>query len=60
MKVYTRRRLRQLFAGFEGIRIYKRQLTAEELPRTFRWLTVARAGQLMGWNLIVKARKSQS
>jgi ubiquinone/menaquinone biosynthesis C-methylase UbiE len=57
VKVYTRRRLRQLFQGFTDIQIVKRQLTRPELPRPLRWLGVDTAGRLMGWNLIVKARK---
>jgi ubiquinone/menaquinone biosynthesis C-methylase UbiE len=57
VKVYTPRRLRQLFHRFEDITIAHRQLTAPELPRALRWMPVGVAGRLMGWNLIVKARK---
>jgi glycosyltransferase involved in cell wall biosynthesis/ubiquinone/menaquinone biosynthesis C-methylase UbiE len=57
VKVYTRRRLRELFRGFTDIQIVKRQLTLPELPRPLRWIGLDAAGRLMGWNLIVKARK---
>jgi ubiquinone/menaquinone biosynthesis C-methylase UbiE len=57
VKVYTARRLRQMFSRFEGVSIVKRQLLREELPARLRWLPLGMAGRLMGWNLIVKARK---
>ncbi len=57
VKVYTARRLRHLFARFKSIRIYKRQLMREELPRRLRSLPLGLAGRMMGWNLILKAQK---
>jgi hypothetical protein len=57
VKVYTAKRLRNMFADFEDIRICKRQLMQEELPRRLRWMPLDLAGRLMGWNLIIKARK---
>src|SRR3954454_16648241 len=58
VKVYTGRRLRQMFSAFEDIKIYKRQLMREELqPTMLRWMPLDLAGRLMGWNLIIKARK---
>lgn len=57
VKVYTRARLRDIFAGFERITIVQRQLMREELPARLRWLPLSLAGRLMGWNLIVKAHK---
>jgi ubiquinone/menaquinone biosynthesis C-methylase UbiE len=57
VKVYTAARLRRMFSRFDDIRIYKRQLIAEELPPSLKWMPIGLAGRLMGWNLIVKARK---
>src|SRR5205823_3425622 len=57
VKVYTAKRLRQMFSDFEGIRIYKRQLMREELPKGLKWIRLGLAGRLFGWNLIIKARK---
>ncbi len=56
VKVYTARRIRKIFSKFDDIRIYKRQLMPDELPPGLRWMAGV-AGRLMGWNLIVKARK---
>jgi glycosyltransferase involved in cell wall biosynthesis/ubiquinone/menaquinone biosynthesis C-methylase UbiE len=60
VKVYSARRLRALFSAFRDITILKRQLTAPELPDGLRWMPLDLAGKLMGWNLIIKARKPQS
>ena len=57
VKVYTAKRLRQMFRDFEDIRICKRQLLREELPPRLKWMPLGLAGRLFGWNLIVKARK---
>jgi glycosyltransferase involved in cell wall biosynthesis/ubiquinone/menaquinone biosynthesis C-methylase UbiE len=57
VKVYTRKRLRAMFHRFEQVRIVQRQLLPEELPRGFRWIPAGAAARLLGWNLIVKARK---
>jgi len=58
VKVYTARRLRALFDSFSEIRICKRQMIREELPRALSWFPLDMAGRLMGWNLIIKARKA--
>ena len=60
VKVYTRRRLRELFAGFADIDIVKRQLMAAEVPEWLKWMPLAQAERLMGWNLIIKARKPRA
>lgn len=60
VKVYTRRRLRELFAGFDDISIVKRQLMAVELPDWLKWMPLRTAERLMGWNLIIKARKPRA
>lgn len=57
VKVYTRRRLRRLFAGFERIQILQRQLVPGEVPRVLRRVPVEWLGRVMGWNLIIKAHK---
>jgi glycosyltransferase involved in cell wall biosynthesis/ubiquinone/menaquinone biosynthesis C-methylase UbiE len=57
VKVYTKRRLRQLFERFTDISIVQRQLTAPELPKMLRWVPLDLAGRVMGWNLIIKATK---
>lgn len=59
VKVYTPSRLRKMFSEFEQVRIYQRQLIAEELPARLRFLPVSVLGKFVGWNLIVKARKPQ-
>lgn len=57
VKVYTAKRLRKMFSAFDDIRIYKRQLLAEELPCVLRWVPIELAMRVGGWNLIVKAKK---
>jgi hypothetical protein len=58
VKVYTKRRLRDLFNDFTGIEIVQRQLAPELVPITLRrFLPVVE--RLAGWNLIIKARKAQ-
>jgi ubiquinone/menaquinone biosynthesis C-methylase UbiE len=57
VKVYTRRRLAWLFNGFEHKDIVKRQMVHDEVPRLLRFVPVAMLGRVMGWNLIIKARK---
>ncbi len=57
VKVYTRRRLTQMFAAFKDITIYKRQLLPEELPLLLQKIPIDYLQRLMGWNLILKARK---
>lgn len=57
VKVYTRERLRRMFRGFEGRRIFQRQMVDEERRQALRWIPTEWLGRLMGWNLIIKARK---
>lgn len=57
VKVYTAAKLREMFGSFERIEICKRQLTPPERPRLLRWLPASALQRVMGWNLIVKARK---
>lgn len=57
VKVYTARRLRQMFERFHDIDISKCQLTPPEVPGVLRWLPVGTLGRLMGWNLVIKANK---
>ncbi len=57
VKVYTARRLRHMFGRFDNVSVVKRQLIAQEMPRALKWMSLDTAGKLMGWNLIVKARK---
>ncbi len=60
VKVYTAARLRRLFDGFEGRAVYKRQLLPAEVPRAFGWLPLDLNGRVMGWNVIIKARKPRA
>ena len=60
VKVYSAARLKALFAGFEQKTVYKRQLMANELPSWASWMPLDLAGRLMGWNVILKARKPRS
>ena len=57
VKVYTKRRLRDLFDGFTNIEIAQRQMVSDEVPRLLARVPVAELGKFMGWNLIIKARK---
>ena len=52
--------LRELFNGFDDISIVKRQLMPVELPDWLKWMPLRTAEKLMGWNLIIKARKPRS
>jgi glycosyltransferase involved in cell wall biosynthesis/ubiquinone/menaquinone biosynthesis C-methylase UbiE len=60
VKVYSARRLKNLFDGFEQRVVYKRQLMAVELPKRLTWMPVDLAGRLMGWNVVIKATKPRS
>jgi ubiquinone/menaquinone biosynthesis C-methylase UbiE len=60
VKVYTKQRLRRLFEGFTDIEVVQRQMVAAEVPRLLTWIPLPALGRMMGWNLIVKARKSPS
>ncbi len=56
VKVYTRPAARHLFRDFTDVSIVQRQMEAWELPRPLRrYLTSIE--RVVGWNLIVKARK---
>ena len=57
VKVYTKKRLRQLFSRFPVASIVQRQMVAAEVPRALSWIPLPSLGQMMGWNLIIKARK---
>jgi SAM-dependent methyltransferase len=57
VKVYTKQRLRQLFAKFPRASIVQRQMVAAEVPRFLNWIQLPTLGRLMGWNLIIKAQK---
>jgi len=62
VKVYSKRRLRAMFDRFEGVQVLKRQLIRAELPRTVvrMRVPVGLAGRLLGWNLVIKARKPRA
>jgi glycosyltransferase involved in cell wall biosynthesis/ubiquinone/menaquinone biosynthesis C-methylase UbiE len=57
VKVYTKKRLRALFDGFADVEIVQRQMVAAEKPRLLTWVPLPTLGMMMGWNLIIKARK---
>ncbi len=60
VKVYTARKLKKVFDGFDQMSVSKRQLLATEVPGWLSWLPVATAERLIGWNIIIKARKPVS
>jgi hypothetical protein len=57
VKVYTKPRLRALFNRFTDIEIIRRQMVHSEVPKLLSRVPVAELGKIMGWNLIIKARK---
>ena len=57
VKVYTKSRLARLFQAFSEIRIVQRQMVHDEVPRILAWVPVRFLGPLLGWNLVIKARK---
>jgi ubiquinone/menaquinone biosynthesis C-methylase UbiE len=57
VKVYTAARLRDMFAAFSDVTICKRQMVRTELPWPMRAVPVDAWMRVMGWNLIVKAKK---
>jgi ubiquinone/menaquinone biosynthesis C-methylase UbiE len=57
VKVYTKRRLWKLFARFDRISIVQRQMVRAEVPPLLNWIPLPMMGQLMGWNLVIKAYK---
>jgi SAM-dependent methyltransferase len=60
VKVYTKPRLRSLFRGCTDVVVFQRQLTPAELPRVLRWFPLDLLQRVMGWNLIIKARKPRN
>jgi len=60
VKVYTKQRLRQLFHRFEHITIVRRQMIHSEVPPALVRVPVSVLGKIMGWNLIIKARKPRA
>ncbi len=58
VKVYTKKRLRHLFRDFSQMSIVQRQMVPAEVPRLLARVPVATLGEIMGWNLIIKARKA--
>jgi ubiquinone/menaquinone biosynthesis C-methylase UbiE len=60
VKVYTKARLRKLFGDFANIEIVQRQMVGAEKPRFLTWVPVPALGRMMGWNLVVKARKPRA
>jgi glycosyltransferase involved in cell wall biosynthesis/ubiquinone/menaquinone biosynthesis C-methylase UbiE len=57
VKVYTPERLRLMFGTFAEVEVVQRQMVAAEVPRLLTWVPLERLGSMIGWNLIVKARK---
>src|SRR5207247_734944 len=57
VKAYTRAGLRQLFDGFVDIEMVQRQMEAEGVPRVLALVPRRHLAKIMGWNLIIKARK---
>jgi glycosyltransferase involved in cell wall biosynthesis/SAM-dependent methyltransferase len=57
VKVYTKPRLRALFGRFADIEIVRRQMVHSEVPKLLSRVPVAELGKIMGWNLVIKARK---
>jgi ubiquinone/menaquinone biosynthesis C-methylase UbiE len=57
VKVYTPARLRAMFRLFESARVYQRQMVDEERSGILQIIPTSVLGRLMGWNLIIKARK---
>ena len=60
VKAYTTTRLMQLFEGFVDRSIVQRQMEPSAVPRMLRFVPRANLGTLMGWNLIIKARKPKA
>jgi hypothetical protein len=63
VKVYTRDRLKKMFNRFDIISIDQCQMTASEfsdsrmVPKLLKKVPLDVVGRLMGWNLVIKARK---
>lgn len=62
VKVYTPERLRNMFAsaGFEDITLAQRQMMSDEKPRILIPVPLTTLQKIMGWNLIIKARKPRA
>ncbi len=61
VKVYTARRLKRMFEGFENKAVFKRQMVKEEIPEGFeKWISLESAGRYFGWNVIIKANKPRA
>ena len=58
VKAYTRKRLAQLFERFADISIAQRQMEPKHVPRMLRLMPGDLLSRVMGWNLIIKARKA--
>jgi ubiquinone/menaquinone biosynthesis C-methylase UbiE len=57
VKAYTHAELRELFAQFVDVEIFQRQMDAEGVPRVLAYVPRRYLEKIMGWNLILKARK---
>lgn len=57
VKVYTKSRLRQMFADFGNVEIVKRQLTPAEVPPFLSWFAADTLSRFIGWNLVLKGIK---
>jgi len=60
VKVYTRERLRHLFAAFVDVEVIQKQIASAEVPGLVRWLPTSALEAAFGWNLVIKARKPSS
>src|SRR5262249_32252978 len=54
---FTARELRDGFAAFDDLKIYKRHLRRSELPYLWRWVLLPVAERLIGRFLVLKAFK---
>ncbi len=57
VKTYTKAGLRELFEDFVEIEILQRQMEAAAVPRVLARVPRRYLERIMGWNLIIKARK---
>ena len=57
VKVYSKCKLKYLFADFSSITIAQRQLMPHEVPKVLKWLPATFLQRVIGWNYIVKAKK---
>jgi glycosyltransferase involved in cell wall biosynthesis/ubiquinone/menaquinone biosynthesis C-methylase UbiE len=57
VKVYTKKRLARLFAAFSDVSIVQRQMVHDEVPRFLSFVPVKYLATVIGWNLVLKARK---